>query len=247
MTDLREYSFTKKENVLFYIALIVGGVSISFLMYRNILFSIVIIPFAGRIKGFITDTIIRKRKRTYMAEFKDFLFMASTAIGAGRSMKDAIAESIPSLKNIYGKKTILTNDLEKAYERMDVGGENDVSVLKDLAESSGLEDVHDFVTVYTICKSTGASLISALNKAAGVIMEKMSIEREIEELIRRKESEGIVIFAMPVIIILFLNITAPDYIAPLYETLVGRVIMTAVLASNIGIYALIERITDVEI
>jgi tight adherence protein B len=52
---------------------------------------------------------------------------------------------------------------------------------------------------------------------------------------------------MPAIIILFLNLTAPDYIAPLYETVIGRVIMTAVLASNIGIYALIERITNVEV
>jgi tight adherence protein B len=247
MTDLRVYNFTKKENVFLYIALAVSGVFISLLMYRNILFSVVVIPFAGRIKGFITEMIIRKRKRIYMAEFKDFLFMASTAIGAGRSMKDAIAESIPSLKNIHGKKSILTKDLEKAYERMDVGGENDVSVLKDLAESSGLEDVHDFVTIYAICKSTGASLISALNKAAGVIMEKMSIDREIEELVRRKEGEGLVIFAMPALIILFLNLTAPDYIAPLYETIAGRVIMTAVLAANIGIYAMIQRIINVEI
>ena len=247
MTDLRKYSFGKRENAFFYITLIASGLLISYLMYRNLFFAIVIIPFAGRIKSFVIDNMIRKRKRTYMAEFKDFLFMASTAIGAGRSMKDAIAESIPSLKNIYGKKTILTKDLENAYERMDVGGENDISVLKDLAESSGLEDVHDFVTVYSICKSTGASLISALNKAAGVIMEKMSIEREIDELVRRKESEGLVIFAMPALIVLFLNLTAPDYIAPLYETLIGRVIMTAVIASNIGIYALIERITNVEI
>ncbi len=247
MTDLRQYSFGKRENAFFYITLIASGLLISYLMYRNLFFAIVIIPFAGRIKSFVIDNMIRKRKRTYMAEFKDFLFMASTAIGAGRSMKDAIAESIPSLKNIYGKKTILTKDLENAYERMDVGGENDISVLKDLAESSGLEDVHDFVTVYSICKSTGASLISALNKAAGVIMEKMSIEREIDELVRRKESEGLVIFAMPALIVLFLNLTAPDYIAPLYETLIGRVIMTAVIASNIGIYALIERITNVEI
>ncbi len=96
-------------------------------------------------------------------------------------------------------------------------------------------------------KTTGASLITALGKAAGVIMEKMSIDREIEELVRRKESEGIVIFAMPALIILFLNLTAPDYIAPLYETVAGRVIMTAVLASNIGIYAMIQRITNVEI
>lgn len=247
MTDLREYTFNRKENVLFYAGLTVTGLIIAYLMYRNVLFAAVLIPFSGRIKGFVKEALIRNRRRRYMAEFKDFLFMASTSIGAGRSMKDAVAESIPSLKNIYGEKSILAGDLAKAYERMVKGGEDDISVLRDLSEASGIEDVHDFVTVYSICKTTGASLITALNKAAAVIMEKMSIEREIEELIRRKESEGLIIFAMPVLIILFLNLTAPDYIAPLYETVAGRIIMTAVAASNIGIYAMIQRITDVEI
>jgi tight adherence protein B len=247
MTDLSVYEFSRKEQILFWSCLAAAGLVISYLMYRNILFSAVIIPFAGKIKGFVTDSIIKNRRRRYMTEFKDFLFMASTAIGAGRSMKDAISESIPSLLNIYGKKSILAADLSIAYGRMETGGENDVSVLRDLADASGLEDVKDFVTVYSICKTTGASLISALGKAAGVIMEKMSIDREIEEIVRRKEGEGLVIFAMPALIILFLNLTAPDYIAPLYETAAGRVIMTAVLASNIGIYAMIQRITNVEI
>ncbi len=247
MTDLSVYEFSRKEQILFFSCLAAAGLVISYLMYRNILFSAVIIPFAGKIKGFVTDSIIKNRRRRYMTEFKDFLFMASTAIGAGRSMKDAISESIPSLLNIYGKKSILAGDLTIAYGRMETGGENDVSVLRDLADASGLEDVKDFVTVYSICKTTGASLISALGKAAGVIMEKMSIDREIDEIVRRKEGEGLVIFAMPALIILFLNLTAPDYIAPLYETAAGRVIMTAVLASNIGLYAMIQRITNVEI
>lgn len=247
MTDLRVYEFSKKENIAYYTALAMAGLAISFLMYRNVLFAAVIIPFSGRIKTFVIDYIIRVRRKRYLAEFKDFLFMASTAIGAGRSMKDAISESIPSIRNIHGRKSILADDLAKAYERMETGGENDVTVLLDMAELSGLEDVHDFVTIYSICKKTGASLITALNKAAAVIMEKMSIDREIDELIKRKESEGMVIFAMPVLIILFLNITAPDYIAPLYETVAGRVIMTAVCASSIGIYAMIQKIVNVEI
>lgn len=247
MTELTKYDFSRKENAAFYSCLAAAGLVISYLMYRNVLFAVVIVPMTRRIKGFVTESIIKSRRRRYMTEFKDFLFMASTAIGAGRSMKDAISESVPSLLNIYGKRSILAADLSKAYERMDTGGENDVSVLRDLAEASGLEDVKDFVTVYSICKTTGASLITALGKAAGVIMEKMSIDREIEELVRRKENEGLVIFAMPALIILFLNITAPDYIAPLYETIAGRVIMTAVLAANIGIYAMIQRITNVEI
>jgi tight adherence protein B len=247
MTDLDRYEFSKKEKLAFYMATAAAGVAISYLLYRNLLFAVIIIPFIGKIKEMVKQRMIKDRRRRYMAEFKDFLFMASTAIGAGRSMKEAIHESIPSLLNIHGKRSILAGDLAKAYEIMETGGENDVSVLRDLADASGLEDVKDFVTVYSICKKTGASLITALGKAAGVIMEKMSIDREIEELVRRKESEGLVIFAMPALIILFLNITAPDYIAPLYETAAGRVIMTAVLASNIGIYAMIQRITNVEI
>ena len=247
MTRLDIYEFSRKENVLFYAAIAAAGIAVSYLMYRNIVFSVVILPFSRRIKGFVTDRIIVIRRRKYLAEFKDFLFMASTAIGAGRSMKDAIGEAIPSLISIYGSKSILAEDLRKAYERMESGGEDDVNVLKDLAEASGLEDVHDFVTKYSICKTTGASLINALNKAAGVIMEKMSIEREIEELVKRKEGEGLVIFAMPALIILFLNMTAPDYLAPLYETIAGRIIMTVVAVSNIGIYAMIRRITNVEI
>ena len=247
MTDLSTYEFSKRENALFYIALAAAGLLVSYLMYRNILFAAVMIPFSRKIKGFVTESIIRNRRRRYLTEFKDFLFMASTALGAGRSMKDAIHESIPSLMNIYGERSILSADLSRAYERIETGGENDVRVLSDLSEASGLEDVKDFVTVYSICKTTGASLITALGKAAGVIMEKMSIDREIEELVKRKEREGMVIFAMPALIILFLNLTAPDYIAPLYETAAGRVIMTAVLASNIGIYGMIQRITNVEI
>lgn len=247
MTDLSTYSFSKKEEILFYTVLLAAGIMVSYLMYRNLLFGPVIIPFAGRIKGYVLSSIVKRRRRRYMAEFKDFLFMASTAIGAGRSMKDAIGESVPSLINIYGKRSILAGDLLKAHERMELGGENDTAVLQDLAEASGLEDVRDFVTIYAICKTTGASLITALNKAASVIMEKMSIDRETDELIRRKESEGLVIFAMPVLIILFLNLCAPDYIAPLYETAAGRVIMTVVFVSNIGIYGLIQKIISIEI
>ena len=247
MTELNRYEFSKRENIALYSGIFAAGLVISYLMYRNLLFAAVIIPFSGRIKGFVREIIIKDRRRRYMSEFKDFLFMVSTAVGAGRSMKDAVSEAIPSLKSIYGNRSVLTKDLILAYERMDKGGENDVRGLNDLAGASGLEDVQDFVTVYSICKETGADLISALNKAASVIMDKMSIEREIDEIVRRKEKEGLVIFAMPALIILFLNITAPDYISPLYETIAGRIIMTAVTASSIGIYAMIQRITNVEI
>lgn len=247
MTDLRSYELTKRENTLFYIALAASGIVLSLLMYRNIIFAVVILPFGKKIKSFIVQAIIEKRRQSYLVQFKDFLFMASTSIGAGRSMKDSIGEAIPGIKDIYGENAILACELDKVHERIAIGGENDIDVLMEMAVSSGIEDCVDFVTIYSICKATGASLILALNKAASVIIEKMTIDKEIRELVKRKESEGLIIFVMPVVIILFLNLCAPDYIAPLYETLVGRVIMTVVIAANVGIFGMIQKITNVQV
>lgn len=247
MINLNEYSFNKKESMLFNVGIAMLGLIVSFLLYRNVVFAIVILPFAKKIKKFVVDEIISRRRQNYRVQFKDFLFMTSTAIGAGRSMKDAIDESIPGLKEIYGDKSILCSELMKAHDRMEIGGENDLDVLMDLAVNSGIEDVIDFVTIYSICKATGASLVVALNRAASVIIDKMTIEREISELVRRKETEGLVIFLMPIIVILFLNLCAPDYIGPLYESITGRIIMTFVLVSNIGIFGMIRKITNVEI
>ena len=247
MTDLRTYQFSRNEEIVFWIGVLLIGLAVSYLMYRNVLFAVVVIPLAPKLKESLKDMIAGKRRQQYRTEFKDFLFMASTSIGAGRSMKDAIGESIPTLESIYGRNSILAAELSIAHERMEVGGENDVAVLMDLASASGLEDVYDFVTIYSICKTTGASLITALSKAASVIIDKMTIERETEELARRKEREGAVIFAMPVAVILFLNVFAPDYIAPLYETIAGRIIMTAVVAGAAGIYMLIQKIVKIDI
>lgn len=247
MINLSKYNLTKKENAMFNAGIIFLGIIVSLLLYRNIFFAIVIIPFTKRIKRYVIDELISRRMQKYRIQFKDFLFMTSTSIGAGRSMKDAIAESIPGLKEIHGEDSILAGELVKAYDRMEIGGENDLDVLMDLAINSGIEDVIDFVTIYSICKSTGASLVIALNKAASVIIDKMTIEREITELVKRKETEGLVIFLMPIIVILFLNLCAPDYIAPLYESITGRIIMTVVFASNIGIFGMIKKVTSVEI
>ena len=247
MTDLRTYRLSRTENMIIIIATIAAGFIVSYLMYRNIVFTVVVLPLIPRIRDIVRTELCERRKSRYINEFRDFLFMISTSIGSGRSMKDAIGESIAPLRSIHGENSVLAGELDKAYERMEVGCENDVAVLMDMAAASGIEDVYDFVTIYSICKTTGASLITALARAANVIIDKLTIEKEIDELVRRKKNEGMIIFIMPVLVIIFLNVCAPDYIAPLYETAAGRLIMTAVTASSVGIYSMIQKIVKVDI
>jgi tight adherence protein B len=247
MTDFRVFQFSKKQKVRLYILFgLLGGI-LSLLFYQNIIFGVIIIPFFPKLRSFVEEKYSERRRREYLVQFKDFLFIAATSIGAGRSMKDAIREAIPRLVDIYDEDAILIRELNCVYHRISHGNEDDLDVLMDLALLSNQEDVVDFVTIYASCKVTGASLIRAMNQAAMVIIDKMTIEREIKELIRRKEQEGLIILASPILVILFLNLAAPDYIAPLYETIRGRIIMTGVIASTIGVYELIQRIVKVSV
>jgi tight adherence protein B len=247
MTDFRTFEFGRERTFPLYGFFGIIGCMLSYLFYKNILFVVVMVPFFPKLKSFVEVKFREKRKREYLVQFKDFLFIAATSIGAGRSMKDAIGESLPRLMDIYGKDAVLVPELQIVHRRISDANEDDVTVLMDLALLSGQEDVIDFVTIYSSCKITGASLIRAMNQAAMVIIDKMTIEREITELIRRKEQEGLVILAIPILVIIFLNMSSPDYIAPLYETIRGRLIMTGVIASNVGVYELIQRIVKVDI
>ena len=242
-----KYMVDKREKQLLFAGTLVVGTSLSVLLYHNIFFSLVLLFFYIKIQEIYAEYMLARRKRALAEQFKDFLFILSTSIGAGRGMRDAIGEAIPGIVGIYGENAILSRELKNMHKRMSIGNEEDVTVLNDFAKRSASEDIVDFMIIYSTCKTTGASLVEALNKAASVIIDKMTIENEIRTMANRKKNESIILFAMPFIVVLFLNLFSPEYIAPLYESYIGRVIMTMVVAADIFIYSVMQKITNVEI
>lgn len=242
-----EYVVNKREKQILFILTLISGMSLSALLYHNIIFSVVLLFFYIKIQEIYSTFMLRRRKRALAEQFKDFLFILSTSIGAGRGMRDAIGEAVPGIVGIYGENAILSKELKNMHKRMSIGNEEDVTVLNDFAKRSGSEDVVDFTIIYSTCKTTGANLVDALNKAASVIIDKMTIENEIRTMANRKKNESIILFAMPFVVILFLNLFSPEYIAPLYENISGRMIMTMVVATDILIYSVMQKITDIQI
>lgn len=242
-----KYMVDKREKQLLFAGTLVVGTALSVLMYHNVFFSLVLLLSYIKIQEIYAEYMLARRKRALAEQFKDFLFILSTSIGTGRGMRDAIGEAIPGIVGIYGENAILSRELKNMHKRMSIGNEEDVTVLNDFAKRSASEDIVDFMIIYSTCKTTGASLVDALNKAASVIIDKMTIENEIRTMANRKKTESIILFTMPFIVVLFLNLFSPEYIAPLYESYIGRVIMTMVVAADIFIYSVMQKITNVEI
>jgi tight adherence protein B len=113
------------------------------------------------------------------------------------------------------------------------------------AGRTGLEDVLLLADVYSVCRETGGNMAGAVNKAAALLTEKINIEMEIQTMLSQKKLEGTIIAVMPAAMILFLLLMSPDYLEPVYTTMVGRLMMVLALGLNVFAYVWMEKMTDV--
>lgn len=242
-----DYVLSKREKTLFLLGFTAFFAVIGYVFYQSLL-TVLLMPLCYRkAEKLYRKSLAEKRKNRLLLEFRDFLYVLSSSLATGRHMEEAMEEGVRNLTEIYGTESILAFELEQMLVKLGQTGEIDIHLWTDFARRSHLEDIQDFTAVYGACRKTGGNLVFAVNKAAAVIGEKITIEREIRVMASQKKLEGRIITVLPVLIILFLQIMSPDYLQIMYTTPAGRVLMTAAFSGAAAACILIEKITRIEV
>lgn len=174
--------------------------------------------------------LIRKRQEELGQQFKQALYSLSSSLSAGKSVENAFVDAARDLHFLYGgKKTYILLEFERISAKIH-NGENVESALFEFSNRTGLDDVRQFADVFSICKRTGGNLVEVIRKTSQVIGEKLDIQQEISVMVAQKRFESKVLGAAPIVVVGLLAYSSPDYMGPLYEGAVGRVIMFASLA-----------------
>ena len=88
-------------------------------------------------------------------------------------------------------------------------------VLSAFASKSGVEDIITFAQIYATARKSGGNLVKVMKRTAQNISEKMEIQREIQTMIAGKKMEANCMTAIPLFIILYLQICSPGFLDPL--------------------------------
>lgn len=245
--DYNHYDLSEKEKYGF---LCIGYMCIFlvlYLFYHSLFFSffgglavIVMVPAYQKRKA-------EKRKTLLLTQFKDFLYSLSSYVAANIQVIDALEGSLENLKFLYDEGSPFVEELGYMTRSIRDNKENEIRLLKDFAERSHCDDITNFVDVYASCVITGGDMESVLKNTIEIIMDKITIEREIRTMTSQKRFEGNIITAMPLIVILFLNVFSPDYLEPLYTTFSGRLIMTGAVVGLIAAHLMTKVMTDIEV
>ncbi len=229
MIDYRLYSLSGKERRDYYIAACLALAALGFLFYRSSIMSLICTAIAVPCEKLYAK-ILRERRRARLLEgFRDVLYSISASVAAGRQMPQAIEDCALQMELSYGKEADIAREMSAIAQHYSEMHGDASAMLCDLGERSGIAEISQFAASYRICERSGGDLEEVCLRSANLLLDKIAFAGEVKAIIAQKKLDIGMLVSLPLIILLFLNLTAPDYTAPLYTTISGRLIMTLCL------------------
>ncbi len=189
---------------------------------------------------YVLRYIAQRRLRLFEQQLPDALLMITGALRAGASLPVAL-DSVAS----EGKEPI-SQEFELMLREMRLGLDMGVA-LERLEKRVPLTDLALVTAGMALSREVGANLAETLESISKTIRAKLQMEGKIRSLTAQGKMQGWVMSALPILLVLVLNVMEPEAMAPLFNAWYGWVTL-AVMAVAIAIGShFIRRITNIDV
>ena len=228
MTDYRIYRLSLREWLIYGGQGLAIAAAAAYVCYRSMTAWLLLSPLAIIWPLLMRGRLAARRYRQLELQFRDGILALSGAISAGFSPENAMREAEAELRLVYGEDALIV----KEFDMMNLQVSMNIPLEKaweSFAQRTGNNDIENFSRVIRIAKRSGGDLKSIIARTADVIGDKISIKEEITTMTTGKQFEQKIMELIPVLIVFYIDKTSPGFFAPMYESLNGRLIMTACL------------------
>lgn len=228
MRNYREYKYSAIELLIVF-ATYLGILSLTaYFFYRSVYFFLI-----GLIGIPVYIKIDKKQKKEKIRkklteEFAEVLNSVRANVKAGYALENAFSEAYEDMISFFGEKSLMAEELQ--YIKKGLGLNRTLeSMLLDLGERSGVEDIVIFSRVFETAKRNGGNIREVLEKTSETVIAKTEVEKEIEVMISQKKLELSIMECIPFFIIAYIGITSNGYFSILYHNLRGILLMSSCL------------------
>lgn len=244
--DYRVYKMSIKEYIKYYLLIFCIIGVFAYIFYKSYIAFFIMIPSSYFFMKFIKDKLNKDRKRKLTIQFKEFCMSLSAQLIAGYSMENAIKESFIEMKQMYGGDAYICYELSIILTKIAINKPIEIS-LGEFAKRSNIEDIYLFAEVISIAKRSGGDIIEIVKNAADTIYQKIEVEREIDTIINSKKFEQNIMNIVPILIVLYVDFTSRSMMTIMYQTIIGRIVMTVCLILYIFTFFVSIKISTINI
>lgn len=181
-----------------------------------------------------------KRGVALSAQLPDALDLVARTLRAGHAFTDALRIAAAELPEP------LALELGTVAEENRLGRDLRESLDQLLARNPTNFDLRLFSGSVLLQRETGGNLIEMLDHLSRTIRERIIFEEKVEALTAEVRFSALILTAMPFLVAGAILVVKPDYLTPLFETTLGRLILFGAMTSlGIGVVVM-RRLATVE-
>lgn len=183
---------------------------------------------------------IRKRNQQFLDQFPEAIDMIVRSVKSGHPLNTALRMIADNMEDpVAGEFKQLVNEI--AY------GRPLVEALRRLAKRIDEQDVHFFVVVLAVQQETGGNLAEILKNLSNVIRGRKRLKQKIAAMTSEGKATLWVLGSLPVLVFSAIQFTSPQYLLPLYNTLLGNIILTIAISLILLAIFIINKMIDIDI
>ena len=247
MTDYDTYVMSIGERLLYTGIAAAAIFGTAYVFYRSFILSALLTPLALLYPRLKTRVIVAKRKKELNIQFKDMLYSLSSSISAGKTVDGAGREVLKVLPVMYPEPfAFILIEVRRILSRLDMN-ESLENALTDFSKRAKLEDVDNFVSVFNICKRSGGNISEVIKNTSSIINDRIEVGQEVDTLLAERKFEQKVLNVIPILMILLLSASAPDYISPVFNTAAGRLTMSISIMLLAAAWFISSKISNIKL
>lgn len=259
--DYRVYVMKPAEKMMYMILLLIVGGAVGLIFYGGlfkeegeatlfthisniVVFAVVGLVAIKFILPMITETLRKKRINKLKTQFCDFASALTNALASGMNVNDSLNAVIVDLKSQYSDDDFIVREVQEIIN----GIKNNIPVeemLGDFGERSGIPEISNFSSVFSICYRTGGDIKSVVRRTTEIISEKIMVSSEIETTLTSNKMQMNIMNVLPIFIVLMMRIMSPEF-ASSFGSVVGVIGLTISVALTIGAFKLGQKILDIK-
>lgn len=186
------------------------------------------------------------RQETLRNQFKECIRVVTASMHVGYAAENAFLEAEKELVQLLGSQADMCRELRYMNRQLKLNVPIE-GLLESLANRSGVEEIFSFGQVFGYAKRNGSDFVRILRDTAERISEKAELEQEIQTMIAARQLEQKIMNGVPLGILLFIDLSSPEFLEMMYAGAFGRICMTGCLAAYIGAYLLSRRFVDIRV
>ncbi len=188
----------------------------------------------------IFKSMYQKRCGLFVDQMVDALTIMANGVKSGSNPQQAMQRVVEIMGNPVSAEfgQVLTQtQFGQSFEE----------ALTDLGERIPRPDVQMFVTAINILKETGGNMSETFETIVSTIRERQKLEKKIAAMTAQGIMQGIIVTCIPFVLLAVFYFIDPTFIAPMFSTTLGLVLLAAMLGLQIIGGLMIKKVVTIKV